>query len=155
MQTNYFIKSGYTVKGFDCTSAPPLIATYIAQKNLLDPPKFSAEMSILNEPQPFISHGAKIGVGVGVGVGVAALLILGMLFWMRWRKAQRGRVEFSEASVQDTTELAGKDDSYELGSTGLLSSELPSKEPAHELPTQEPQELATDWEPSEVRSASK
>lgn len=85
--TNYFIKSGYTVTDFVCTTSPPLSATFAPQMNALNPSQFNATISQHNT-QPYLSTDAKIGIGVGIGLGVGVLLTVGIVLWVRKRKAQ-------------------------------------------------------------------
>lgn len=88
---------------FDCTDAPPLSATYTPQKNVLNPPEFNKTLA-QSEPSPQLSSNAKIGIGIGVGLVVGILLAIGIMFWIRQRKAQRGSMGVSEGH-----ELARRD----------------------------------------------
>lgn len=149
VRTVWYEASGYTVTGVNCVPSPPLTAVYVPQKNLLDPPKFSAEIAAFNKGGSSLSVGAKAGIGVGVGLAAAALIV-SMLFGIRRRRLRRSGAKSVPEQNTDAAELPGKSNAHELGSKFWDSPELPSHENPKEMSVGEIQELPGHWLPPEA-----
>ncbi|KAJ5785376.1 uncharacterized protein N7503_010588 [Penicillium pulvis] len=76
------------------------------------------------------SNSTAIGVGVGVGVGVAALIALG-LFWFLWRRRKYNALNQDHQDHSDVAEMSGRDRSELPGAipmTDRKTTELPAQD---------------------------